>query len=947
MNTPPQAPAHPSAGGVPPVGGIGPHSGDWFHLDSAEKAGSEPDTQTLLQSLPLTPDHRPPEIPGYTLREEIGRGGMSVAYLATDNRLKRRVAIKVMLDRHLARTEDRARFQAEAETLARLQHPNITQVFEVGVHEGLAYCVLEFAAGGSLDRFLRGRPQLPRLAALTSIVLADAIHAAHQQGIVHRDLKPSNVLVNAVHAGPTATGSSTQSLERVKIPEGLKISDFGLAKRLDLESGLTKTGMILGTPNYMPPEQAAGRSDLAGPLSDVYSLGAMLYEMLTGRPPFAGPTAVETIMLVQAAEPIPPRFLQPGVPRDLETICLKALGKAPVERYGSAADFAADLRRHLEGRPIFARPASRWERLERWCRRNPLVAGLSAALVLTLLAALGVVTTLYLLANQRRHDAEVAQANAESARQKVELAQRQERANAERLEAFKTFMQEDFFKQANFNELGPEATMKAALLKAAGSIGKRFAGQPDLEAFVRDQVGHRLYVMSLFKEAEAEQRRALQLYLQTLGPDHLDTLNVRSNLVNTLIAQSRYDEAEKLLRALLADWERLHGHDNAHTATTLGMLATLLQRRGRLAEAEENFQRAWRTMAKLKGAGDENTLVLLNNLAGVQVERSNFVDAERNYRAALEGFRALKGSEDLTVMGMTYNLGHLLLNLGRPHDALPLLEQTAKAFRARLGDNTAETLIVLNGYAGCLQELGRGAEAEPLLRLVLAKRIEMLGPRHDATLRARHNLAGLLDDQGKLAEAEAIYREVLADTIKQLGADHPDSLATEYILARNWARQGRWSEAEAALASLLDRQRRIHGEHHVRTHTTWLLLVDCLLKEQKHAEAERRVRELLAVWEKKPPSQPHFVPMGRSVLGQALLNQGKLAEAEALLLPAAAALLADERAPLVQKWDAVDRAIAVSQKLNKPDQAAAWTQKRDALPPLPPTQQHRPPSPRS
>ena len=924
MKTPTQISAtHAETGPTP----TRPISADWLQLDSAQQDGLDAPTKTQPLSLSsLQPDSGPPTIPGYVIQEELGRGGMSVVYLATDNRLKRQVAVKVMLDRHLARQDDLARFQAEAETLAQLQHPNITQVFEVGAHDGMPYCVLEFAIGGSLDRYLRGRPQVPRLAAQIAVVLAEAMQAAHQKGIIHRDLKPSNVLVNALQPGPN-TGSSSRGLERVKIPEGLKISDFGLAKRLDRQSDLTKTGMIIGTPNYMSPEQASGRSDLTGPLSDVYSLGAILYEMLTGRPPFAGPTAVETILLVQTTEPIPPRFLQPGVPRDLETICLKALNKLPAERYASAADFAADLRRYLEGRPILARPASQWERFERWCRRNPLVAGLSAALVLLLLAALGVVTALYLLADQRRQEAE-------SARGKVELAQRQERLNAARLEAFKTFMQEDFFKQANFNELGPEATMKAALRKAAANIGKRFADQPDLEAYVRDQVGYRLYVMSLFKEAEAEQRRAWELYQQTLGPDHLDTLSIRSNLAHTLIAQSRYEEAEKLLRALLADRERLHGPENEDVAHTLGTLATVLQRRGRLDESEELFQRARQTMAKVKGAGDESTLVLLNNLALVQAERNKFEDAERNFRAALAGMRALKGSEDMYVLGLTYNLGHFLLNLGRPHDALPLLEQTATAFRARLGDNTAETLIVLEGYASCLQELGRGAEAEPLLRLILAKRIEMLGPRHDATLRARHNLAGLLDDQGKLAEAEAIYREVVADTSQQLGADHPDTLATEYILARNWVRQKRWPEAEAALARLLERQKRILGEHHVHTFNTRLLLVDCLLKEQKNEEAERHLREQLALWEEKAPPRPHLVPMARSVLGLALMNQGKLAEAEALLLPAAAALLADERAPLVQKWDAVDRAIAVSEKLHKPDQAAAWKQKRDALKPL-------------
>jgi serine/threonine-protein kinase len=253
------------------------------------------------------------------------------------------------------------RFRTEAEAIAQLQHPNIVQIYEIGEHDGRPYFSLEYVEGGSLDRKLAGTPQPPREAAGLAETLARAMEAAHQHGVVHRDLKPANVLL--------ANG----------VP---KISDFGLAKRLDDESGQTQSGTILGSPSYMAPEQAEGKARQVGPLADVYSLGAILYELLTGRPPFKGTTLLDTLQQVREQEPVPPRALNPRLPRDLETICLKCLRKDARLRYPSAEGLADDLRRFLDGRPILARPLSAPRRLYRWCRRNPLGVAVVALLVL-------------------------------------------------------------------------------------------------------------------------------------------------------------------------------------------------------------------------------------------------------------------------------------------------------------------------------------------------------------------------------------------------------------------------------------------------------------------------------------------------------------------------------------------------------------------------------------
>ena len=333
----------------------------------------------------------PPNVPGYEVLQELGRGGMGIVYLAWQAGPNRQVALKMIRAGGGAGPDELTRFRTEAEAAARLEHPNIVRLYEVGAHDGRPYFSLEYVAGGSLSAALSGTPQPPRLAAELLEPLARAIHYAHERGVVHRDLTPNNVLLQKPEARRQKTedqpGASASVFCLLASGFSPKITDFGLAKLLGSGGG-TQTGDILGTPSYMAPEQAAGRSKDAGPATDIYALGAILYEVLTGRPPFRGATAMDTLVQVAAGEPVPPRSLQPGVPRDLETVCLRCLEKEPSRRYASAADLADDLHRFREGLPVRARPLSPAGRLLRWCRRRPAVAGLLAVLAAVVLAAL-------------------------------------------------------------------------------------------------------------------------------------------------------------------------------------------------------------------------------------------------------------------------------------------------------------------------------------------------------------------------------------------------------------------------------------------------------------------------------------------------------------------------------------------------------------------------------
>jgi serine/threonine protein kinase/tetratricopeptide (TPR) repeat protein len=306
-----------------------------------------------------------PEIPGYEILGKLGAGGMGVVYKARQRGLNRLVALKMIIGGTQARVDHLARFRIEAEAVARLRHPNILQIYDIGEADGLPFVSLELLEGGDLDDRLEGTPQPGRSGSELMVTLARAVHAAHEAGIIHRDLKPANVLFTE---------------------EGVpKITDFGLAKRLESDSGQTETGQIMGTPSYMAPEQARGHTRDVGPAADTYALGAILYQVLTGRPPFMGETPLETVRQVTDDEPVPPSRLVPRVPRDLETICLKCLQKEPKKRYESAQDLADDLDRYRSGNPIQPRRTPVWERGWKWSKRRPGQATTVAASLLFLI----------------------------------------------------------------------------------------------------------------------------------------------------------------------------------------------------------------------------------------------------------------------------------------------------------------------------------------------------------------------------------------------------------------------------------------------------------------------------------------------------------------------------------------------------------------------------------
>ncbi|QJW99398.1 serine/threonine-protein kinase [Frigoriglobus tundricola] len=402
-----------------------------------------PDPPSLTRASEYVPE-RPVvtlsvELPGFEILSELGRGGMGVVYKARQRSLNRLVALKVILGGPLASIEDKARFRIEAEAAARLHHPNIVQVFDVGECAGFSYIALELVEGDNLRKWQGGQPVEPQLAARLVSAVARGVQHAHEQGIVHRDLKPANILLAPVpDANPDSGGGSESragalpsgSLSRAPsgargpLPVAPKVTDFGLAKPLEGGTDLTLTGVACGTPNYMAPEQVRGKA--SGLAVDVYGLGAVLFELLAGRPPFVGADAAEVLIRILRTQPAGVRKFVRGVPRDLEVIVAKCLEKDPARRYPSARDVADDLERYLAGKPIAARPVGPAERAWRWVKRNPVVAGF--LVVSTFGCAL--TGALALALARSGSDQRGARAAAESARADAEVARELAKAEA-------------------------------------------------------------------------------------------------------------------------------------------------------------------------------------------------------------------------------------------------------------------------------------------------------------------------------------------------------------------------------------------------------------------------------------------------------------------------------------------------------------------------------------
>ncbi len=828
------------------------------------------------------------------LLEEIARGGMGVVYRARQVSLNRTVAVKMILAGQLASASDVQRFRAEAEAAAKLQHPNIVAIHEVGEHDGQHYFSMDFVEGKNLAQLVSDfgfRISEFRRAARWVKTIAEAIHYAHQRGVLHRDLKPSNVLID-----PT---------------DQPRITDFGLAKRLDVaqasspassggvravrsEPGcgrpknpqaetpalhnLTLTGQVLGSPNFMPPEQAAGKRGQIGPHIDVYSLGAILYHLLTARPPFLAETLTETLQQVQNADPISPRLLNPGVPRDLETICLKCLEKDRHQRYGTAQQLAEELERFLRDEPIRARPAGRIEKARRWCRRKPALAGALAACALVLMSGIAGITWQWHRAEQ----------NAKREEQQRERAEQ----NAARSEQVAQFLK-DMLKgvQPSVAE-GRDTTMLREILdKTVERLGKDLKHQPGVEADLRNILGVVYRSLGENQKAEAMHREALAIRRKLLGADHQDVAESLDNLATVFADEGRYVEAEARSREALAIFRKVRGSQNSDVADCLNNLGEMLAGQGKHAEAAALHREALALRRKLLGNADPAVALSLNNLALALGFQGKSAEAEAMHREALAMYKNSLGSERPEVAKSLNNVALELVQQGKLAEAEGLLREALALNKKLLGNEHPDVAVSIDNLAATLDLQGKNEETETLYGQGLAMRRKLLGNEHPDVAISLANLAERLSKQAKYAEAEELAREALAVNKKLWGGDHPNVATSLHSLGSVLTKESKYKEAEERYRDALVMRKKVFGNEHPNVAVSLHSLANLLTTQNRLAEGENAYRDALTIARKAFANAPVRLEHYLTGLADNLCRQSKYAAADQLFddfLPAGA-----------------------------------------------------------
>ncbi|HXP60566.1 MAG TPA: tetratricopeptide repeat protein [Dongiaceae bacterium] len=797
----------------------------------------------------------------YELLEEIARGGMGVVYKARQVSLGRVVAVKLILAGRLATAAEVDRFRAEARAAAGLQHANIVPIYEIGDQDGQNYFSMEFVDGPSLAQVVRESPLPAGRAAGYVRTVAEAIQYAHESGVLHRDLKPSNVLIDPF--------------------DQPRVTDFGLARNLAGDSGLTETGQVLGAPSFIPPEQAAGRKQDVGRHSDVYALGAILYHLLTGRPPFAAETLAATLAQVLNNEPAAPRSLNASIPRDLETICLKCLEKDPHRRYLTAKDFADELGRLHRGEPIQARPAGRGEKVWRWCWRNPALAGSLATAALLLLAGTAASTWQAVRATR---------AEREQVRLRDIAVAAEKTAKSE---AIKRWQMSNLL-QPMLKGVGPSAAkgrdtkmLREILDQTAARVGQELKDQPDVEAEFRSTIGSVYLSLAEYDKAEAMFSAALALRKKS-NPESLLVAESLNDLANVFYRQGKLANAETMHREALALRRRLLGNKHVQIANSLGNLANVLRDQSKLPEAEKMQREALAMRTELLGTNSDDTAMSLVNLAGVLSLEGKLKEGEAMQREALEVTKRALGNDDPAVAISLNDLADMLLAEGKLSEA-EATNRVALALRIKLfGNEHPDVAFSLFNLANVLAAEGRLPEAEAMHRRTLAMRKKLLGNEHPDVAGSLNNLAGILIQENKFREAEAAQREALAIQRKLLPAEHEDIAGSLVNLASVLWCQGRSSEAEATFREALAMQRKLLGDAHPEVAMTLHNLASVLQSETNFPGAEAMFRESLAMRTKLLGNEHPDVAVSLNSLASVVQELGRLPEAEALLREALA-----------------------------------------------------------
>ena len=829
-----------------------------------------------LAATPLAPPPMAGQRLGpYRIEREIGQGGMGVVYLAMrdDEVYRKQVAIKV-LRAGFGGGSMLARFRSERQILAQLDHPNIARLLDGGATEsGVPYLVMEYVAGEPITEWCAKRSLTVAQKLELFRKVCGAVQYAHARLVVHRDLKPSNILV-------TEDGTP-------------KLLDFGIAKLLGGEGEtpftmpVTEADFRLMTPEYASPEQVRGEPVTTS--CDVYALGVVLYELLTGRRPFTfeNRTAREIERRITSETPA-----SPGAGNDLDNIVLLALDKDPARRYASADQLDEDLARHLDGRPVVARPATFRYRAAKFVRRHRAGVAAAAAFVVVLVA-FGVAMAVTAARLARERDRAVA-------------AERESRQIASFLG--------DIFDVSNPGEQrGRTITAQEILDQGAARIQGELADQPLVQATLMDTIGKVYQNLGLFDAARAQLERSVALRRTALGPDAIETLQARNDLAEIDRQQSRFDVAEKAHRAVLAAREARLPPGDPKIAESLNNIGLLLHQRNRDKEAEPLLRRALDIRRRALGDRDLETTVTMSNLGQTLKTEGRLDEAEAIYRETLDIRRAAFGADHPRTLNSEYVLATLLGEKGNHAEAERMLRDVLASRCKVLGDRHPETASTLNNLASLLQDQGRLDEAEPLYRESLSIERERAGERSNTVAISLNNLASLLEARGDGRAAEPLYRESLAIREELFGVKSASTARARHNLGRVLIAVGRTAEGERDVRQALDTRRATLGPDHPDVAISLVVLASLERTRRELPAAEAKYREAVSIRMKRFGAANPQTAQAQVGLAEVLIDRGNAGEAESLLnaaMPVLRKTLAPGHADLTRAEAALTRCRA-------------------------------------
>jgi eukaryotic-like serine/threonine-protein kinase len=785
------------------------------------------------------------QIGSYQLLQMLGEGGMGEVWLGEQKTpIHRTVALK-LIKPGMDTKAVVARFESERQALALMDHPNIAQVYDAGATpEGRPYFVMEHVPGLPITEYCDKHRLTMKERLELFMQVCDGVQHAHQKAIIHRDLKPSNVLVT--------------ELDGKAVP---KIIDFGLVKamgqRLTDKTMFTELGVLVGTPEYMSPEQADQREQNIDTRTDVYSLGVILYELLVGALPFDAKTLrdaglAEILRVIREEEPPKPstkirsmgdactataakrreepRSFARHLQGELDWITLKALEKDRLRRYGTASELSADLSRYLHDEPVVAGPATAAYQIRKYAIRHRF--GLVAAgAVLVLLAGFVVVKAYELHRIRLERD----RANGERDRAN------RERDRANRITDFMTNM----FKVSDPSEAkGNSITAREILDKSSAEIDTKLAKDPELRAKMMYVMGDVYNRLGIYQRAQTLHQHALQIQQQILGPANRDTIESMISYAGDLYQEGRYAEAEDLERKTLDLERRTLGPENPDTLKSMSNLAITLGEEGRYAEAEKLDREALDGRSRVLGPEHRDTLASMSNLADLLNYEGHFAEAEKLDRQSVDTSSRVLGPEDPDTLMSIYNLANVLLQEGRFADAEKLYRQTLVLEGRVLGPEHHETLRAMSSLAADLNAEGRYAEAEKLFRQTLDIQSRVLSPEHPDTVISMNNLANVLLQEGRYAEAENLYRKALDIQRRVLGPEHRNTLQFVCNLGSVLYAEGRYAEAKKKYQEAFDNQCRLLGQDSPDAIHSLGGLVSTLMALHEYAEAEALWKQL-------------------------------------------------------------------------------------------------------